>query len=104
MVGTKKRMRLLPVRWNMRKYAKRNSARSIGMSVLPLTFFVSTLLAHAQSSALPDAPRVQLIAALPQDASPQTQAPAANTQTSQAGPTLTLAQAEQMAIRKNPNI
>jgi outer membrane protein len=97
-------MRLLPGRWNMHKHPKRTLARTVGISVSLLVFFVSTLLARAQSPTLPDAPRVQLIAALPQDASPQTHPAAANTQSSQAGPTLTLAQAEQMAIKNNPNI
>src|SRR5580704_2713382 len=97
-------MRLLPGRWNMHKHPKRNLARAVGVAISLLVFFVSTPLARAQSPALPDAPRVQLIASLPQDASPQTQAPAADTQTSQVAPTLTLAQAEQIAIKNNPNI
>ena len=70
------------------------------------------MIAAAQKPALPDAPRTQLIAELAQDsASP---APAAQmgggvgagTQPGArpAGPTLTIAQAEQMAIRNNPNI
>jgi len=95
----------------MRKHQKRSSAYAVGVFVLSLTFFALTLLAHAQSTALPDAPRAQLIAALAQRANSQTQPPASDSRTPApapaappAGPTLTLAQAEQMAIKNNPNI
>lgn len=66
----------------------------------------------AQQQSLPDAPASRLVAALSQDSSPSASFSAAgptipaiaqNT-TQPAGPQLTLAQAEQMAIRNNPNI
>jgi outer membrane protein len=66
----------------------------------------------AQQQSLPDAPASRLIAALAQDSSTSApfaaagpQMPAAQQNAAQpAGPQLTLAQAEQMAIRNNPNI
>ena len=65
--------------------------------------------APAQRSSLPDAPASQLATSLRQDSTPtaatdpeaQTTAPPA---AQPAGPSLTIAQAEQMAIRYNPNI
>lgn len=72
-----------------------------------------TATAPAQTPSLPDAPAVQLAASLPQDSAlsmatdPQTQTgaqPDAQPAGQSAGPPLTIAQAEQMAIRNNPNI
>jgi outer membrane protein len=61
--------------------------------------------AHAQQTPLPDAPTTRLIAALQSESTPQAQMPgAAQSPSSSAGPSLTLAQAEQLAIRDNPNI
>jgi outer membrane protein len=67
--------------------------------------------AQAKPPELPDAPAAQLIAAMAPTAQ-QMQPPAANAQpgagnqnaTTQAGPSLTVEQAEQMAIKNNPNI
>ena len=65
-------------------------------------------VAAAQNPPLPDAPASQLIAALAQKsapaASPQVPAGGAPGAAQTAGPTLTIAQAEQLAIRNNPNI
>jgi outer membrane protein len=62
----------------------------------------------AQQNSLPDAPSAHLMAALAQDQAPQPQSSGSQNTTQQsastAGPSLTLAQAEQMAIRNNPNI
>jgi outer membrane protein len=63
-------------------------------------------VARAQQTQLSDAPSTQLFAAalLPQSA-PQAATPGApQSSASSAGPSLTLAQAEQMAIRNNPNV
>lgn len=61
--------------------------------------------ARAQQTPLPDAPATHLIAALlPQSAPQAAPAGAAQSSTSPAGPLLTLAQAEQMAILNNPNV
>jgi outer membrane protein len=60
---------------------------------------------HAQQDSLPSAPTTHLIVALQSDSTPQTATPGtAQSSTSAAGPSLTLAQAEQKAIRNNPNI
>jgi outer membrane protein len=57
-----------------------------------------------QSGGLPDAPSARLMAAAAQNPPPQAQ-PAAESQTEMpARPTLTLAQAEQIAIKNNPNV
>lgn len=76
---------------------------------------VFSVAASAQEQPLPDAPRTQLVAVLAQAGNAQAPAPfsplapppmpsavqgAPETQ----GPTLTISQAEQMAIRNNPNI
>jgi len=70
---------------------------------------LSTAVA-AQQSSLPDAPASPLVAALAQDspsstsfAGPPVSAARQNT-TQPAGPALTLAQAEQKAVRNNPNV
>lgn len=61
--------------------------------------------ARAQQTPLPDAPATHLIASLlPQSAPQAAPAGAAQSSASPAGPLLTLAQAEQMAIRNNPNV
>ena len=61
--------------------------------------------AHAQKNSLPNAPTTHLTAVLQSDPTPQVQMPgAAQSSTSPAGPSLTLAQAELLAIRNNPNI
>ncbi len=62
-------------------------------------------IAQAPQAPLPGAPATHLIAALLPQPAPQASAPeAAQSSTSSAGPSLTLAQAEQIAIRNNPNI
>jgi outer membrane protein len=60
----------------------------------------------AQNSPLPDAPKSQLEASLTQAFAPSTavELPAQTEVPQPAGPTLTIAQAEQMALRNNPNI
>jgi outer membrane protein len=55
---------------------------------------------RAQRPALPDAPSVHLVAELP----PDQQRPASGPSAASAGPELTVAQAEQIAIKNNPNI
>ncbi|MGB3627858.1 MAG: TolC family protein, partial [Terracidiphilus sp.] len=68
--------------------------------------------ASAQSQTLPDAPAARLIASASQSAPVSAPASATQSETSGAqpnaavvnGPTLTLAQAEQLAIKNNPNI
>lgn len=61
--------------------------------------------ARAQQASLPDAPATRLFAVLLPQSAPQAGTPgAAQSATSSAGPSLTLAQAEQMAIRNNPNV
>ncbi len=76
---------------------------------LAILISLPTSIAGQQSS-LPDAPASRLVAALPQDSLSSASfagppMPAAPQNAMQpAGPRLTLAQAEQMAIRNNPNI
>jgi len=61
--------------------------------------------AQAQQNSVPNAPIAHLIAALQSDSTPHAATTgAAQSPSSSAGPSLTLAQAEQMAIRNNPNI
>ncbi|MGA9063049.1 MAG: TolC family protein [Terracidiphilus sp.] len=68
--------------------------------------------AAAQHSPLPDAPSTQLVAAMAQAPASSAQPPAANAPmpagaqaaSQPAGPSLTIAQAEQLAIQHNPNI
>ena len=61
--------------------------------------------AQAQQTPLPNAPATRLFAAVLPESAPQAAMPGApQSSTSSAGPSLTLAQAEQMAIRNNPNI
>jgi outer membrane protein len=89
-----------------------NNPRIVGACaamLIAIPFF-----AAAQKPALPDAPKGQLVAELAQDAG--SAAPAAAPQmgngtkgaapgtTQPAGPTLTIAEAEQIAIRNNPNV
>lgn len=75
-------------------------------SAILLTIVLFTpLFARAQHDSLPNAPATHLIAALLPDTAPQAQMPGTQPiSTSGSGPTLTLAQAEQLAIRNNPNI
>ena len=89
---------------------QRNNPR-LAAACVAILATLSTAIA-AQQPSLPDAPASRLIAALAQDSSspapsaaagPQIPSGAQNT-TQPAGPPLTLAQAEQMAIRNNPNI
>jgi len=62
-------------------------------------------VARTQQTPLPDAPSTHFIAALQSDSTPQVAMPgAAQSPSSSAGPSLTLAEAEQMANRNNPNI
>ncbi len=62
-------------------------------------------IALAQQTPLPNAPSTQLFAALLPPSAPQAAMPGPpQSATSSAGPSLTLAQAEQMAIRNNPNV
>ncbi len=77
---------------------------AFGLSALPA-------ICPAQQPALPDAPSTHVVAALAQAPTAPTYPTAANPQmpaaaqgTTPAGPPLTIAQAEQMAIRNNPNI
>jgi outer membrane protein len=90
---------------------QRNNRRLVAACVAILTTLPAAIV--AQQPSLPDAPAPvsQLIAALAQDSpssAPITAGgptmPAAPQNTTPAGPQLTLAQAEQMAIRNNPNI
>jgi outer membrane protein len=86
------------------------SNRSLFPSAFYSALFSAMLLAkpvgvHAQQATLPDAPATHLIAALQLDSTPQATTPAtAQRSTLSAGPSLTIAQAEQMAIKSNPNI
>ena len=89
---------------------QRNNPRLAAACVAILTT-LSTAIA-AQRPSLPDAPASRLIAALAQDSSSSAPFAVAGPQvptapqnaTPPAGPQLILAQAEQMAIRSNPNI
>ncbi len=81
-------------------------------------FLVSSLVfasaAHAQKQPLPDAPATHLFAQIAQNASPAQAAPTAAPAPPQMpaspynalppGPTLTIEQAEQLALKNNPNI
>jgi outer membrane protein len=74
-------------------------------ALLAAVLLVQPAGAHAQNDPLPDAPATRLIAAqLPDSASQAAMPQEAQGSASSAGPSLTLAQAEQMAIRKNPGI
>ena len=83
-----------------------NNSRLVAACAAILTALSAAL--PAQQSSLPDAPSAQLIAALAQEpapaASPQVPSVGAQPAAQPAGPQLTLAQAEQLAIRNNPNI
>ncbi len=76
---------------------------ALGFTALPST---------AQQQPLPDAPSTHLVATLEQAPATQQQPPAANSQMSAAapgtpataGPSLTIGQAERMAIQHNPNV
>jgi outer membrane protein len=95
----------------MRKLRKQNPNAAGCATLIALGLFASWM-ARAQSPALPDAPAVNLIAssaqdatnpALPSAAQPAPSAPQA-TAAPATGPMLTIAQAEQIAIKNNPNI
>ena len=77
----------------------------------PLAAGVLLSTAIAQHQTLPDAPASRVVVTLAQAPVPPAQLPATNMQapaaaqpTPLAGPSLTIAQAEQIAIRNNPNI
>jgi outer membrane protein len=85
------------------------SLRAIPTACVVLLFCSNPAL-HGQESALPNAPGLRLIAQVTQPASP-TQQPMPGQQPGQAqppmgsaGPKLTLANAERMAIQHNPNV
>lgn len=97
-------MRKSPMKLSPAKKHHRSSLVSAAMAVA-LAAAASASVARAQQAPLPDAPATQLIAALLPASAPQAATSAAQqTSTSTAAPSLTLAQAEQMAIRNNPNI
>ncbi len=78
---------------------------AVYVALLSAVFLAQPMDVHAQQDSLPSAPTMHLIAALQSDSTPQMATPgAAQSSTSSAGPSLTLAQAEQVAIRNNPNI
>jgi outer membrane protein len=74
--------------------------------ILAAFFCAACCTAWAQQPALPAAPQAHLLIADASQAPMQSAAPGAQSSSAQpdAGPTLTLAQAEQMAIRNNPNV
>ena len=86
------------------------------LSVVATALFACALSASSpalrgQQAALPDAPSTQRLALLAQNAPTQMQPQGTNPQSTSSattaapiGPTLTLAQAEQMAIKNNPNV
>jgi len=77
---------------------------------LSLGFLPVPPIARAQNPSLPDAPSTHLVAAFAQATAPhgalppQTAQTPASAQNAPTGPLLTLAQAEQVAIKNNPNI
>ena len=94
--------------WTMRKRSKYcpvcAAVLAVGLSALPA-------ICPAQQPALPDAPSAhpavilaQAFATPAQQPATSPQMPAATQGATPTGPTLTIAQAEQMAIRNNPNI
>jgi outer membrane protein len=88
-----------------------NRLSAAALDVLSFAVFALGPFIRAQQTPLPDAPSARLVASLSQDAPPQLQLASANPQSSsmatgaeRTGPTLTLTQAEQLAIKNNPNI
>jgi outer membrane protein len=82
-----------------------------GVAMLAVGLFSSGMQGQTPQQSLPDAPTTHLYAALAQTAATQSQPQSANPQmptspeaATTSGPRLTIAQAEQMAIQKNPNI
>jgi outer membrane protein len=81
-----------------------------GVAMLAVGLALSPAAAQAQRQSLPDAPSAHLVAVFAQATAPQGPLPPQTAQTpasaqrAPSGPQLTLAQAEQMAIRNNPNI
>ncbi|MGB0073067.1 MAG: TolC family protein [Terracidiphilus sp.] len=94
-------------RHRMQNWPAASCAAFIAMGIL-----TQQRTASAQSQTLPDAPAARLIASASQSAPVSAPASATQSETSGAqpnaavvnGPTLTLAQAEQLAIKNNPNI
>ncbi|HUB53269.1 MAG TPA: TolC family protein [Terracidiphilus sp.] len=94
----------------MHKRSRTSQLPALFVLLLALGMWPAPPIAYAQTPSLPDAPSTHLTAALAQAAAQQSPLPPPTAQTSAsaqnapAGPQLTLAQAEQMAIGNNPNI
>ncbi len=95
----------------MRKRSRTAQLRANCAALLTLGLSALPAICPAQQLALPDAPSTHLVTAQeqapPAPAQPvaaNPQMPAASQGSMPAGPPLTIAQAEQMAIRNNPNI
>ncbi|MGD1064662.1 MAG: TolC family protein [Terracidiphilus sp.] len=89
----------------MNKSNRPTSSPAVYAALLCAVLLAQPMDVHAQQDSLPSAPTTHLIVALQSDSTPQTATPGtAQSSTSAAGPSLTLAQAEQKAIRNNPNI
>jgi outer membrane protein len=85
--------------------------KGAGATIVVAGLMAQAAAAQSPKQALPDAPAEQLIAVLGQAPARQAQPQAAPPQTpatpgapAPSGPSLTIAQAEQMAIQRNPNI
>jgi len=94
----------------MHKRSRTSQLPVLFMFFLTLGILPAAPIARAQKPPLPDAPSTHLVAASAQAIMPQGPLPPQTAQTpalaqnAPAGPQLTLAQAEQMAIKNNPNI
>jgi outer membrane protein len=89
----------------MNKSNRPTSSPAVYAALLCAVLLSQPMDVHAQQDSLPSAPTTHLIVAPQSDSTPQTATPGtAQSSTSAAGPSLTLAQAEQKAIRNNPNI
>ena len=94
----------------MRKRSGTNQLPTLFVFIFASGISPASPIARAQMPSLPDAPSTHLVSALAQATVPQGPVPPqtaqtpASAQNAPAGPQLTLAQAEQMAIKNNPNI
>jgi len=94
----------------MHKRSRTSQIPALFVFFLALGVLPAPPIARGQKPSLPDAPSAHLVAAIAQATAPQGPLPPQTAQTSAsaknapAGPQLTLAQAEQMALKNNPNI
>jgi outer membrane protein len=88
----------------MHRLGKMRQHRSGWRLISALGLSAASSLAPGQRAELPDAPLARPICSAAQNLEPRAQPPIENQPAMPAGPALTLAQAEQMAIKSNPSV